>query len=175
MSTSSLLNCFLSGLRDDIQREFSLLQPESLHDAIGMAKLVEDKCNAARFTSGPLRFFTRPPVLASHTSASPQTQLRTNQPGHSIPIKRLSPTEMAARRERGLCYNCDSPFTKGHRCNPAQFLCLLVDDENQALEEICDAETSPPQVEPDPPPDTLHPAEVPCLSFHALTGMIVPC
>lgn len=47
LSQTSLLNCFLSGLRDDIQRELYILNPQSLHDAIGMARLMEDKCNAA--------------------------------------------------------------------------------------------------------------------------------
>ena len=53
LNSNNLLNCFLSGLRDDIQRELFLLKPPSLHEAMGMARLVEDKCNAAR--ANPLR------------------------------------------------------------------------------------------------------------------------
>lgn len=48
LSQSNLLNCFLSGLRDDIQYELYLLKPQDLHDAMGMARLVEDKCNFSR-------------------------------------------------------------------------------------------------------------------------------
>lgn len=44
---SSLLNCFLSRLGDNILRELYLLKPHSLHDAMAMMKLIEDKCNAA--------------------------------------------------------------------------------------------------------------------------------
>lgn len=41
---NSLLNCFLSNLRDDIQRELYILQPEMLVDVMGLAKIIEDKC-----------------------------------------------------------------------------------------------------------------------------------
>ena len=36
---------------------------------------------------------------------------------------------MAAQREKGLCYNCDARFTPGHRCSTPQFLCLMIDDD----------------------------------------------
>lgn len=32
-------------------------------------------------------------------------------------IKNLSREEMAERRAKGLCYNCDNPYTVGHQCN----------------------------------------------------------
>jgi hypothetical protein len=32
-------------------------------------------------------------------------------------VKRLSPTELKARRDRGLCFNCDERFIPGHHCN----------------------------------------------------------
>lgn len=38
LSHVNLLNIFISGLRADIQRELSLLNPQSLHEAMGMAK-----------------------------------------------------------------------------------------------------------------------------------------
>ncbi|KAH7661405.1 Acid proteases protein [Dioscorea alata] len=111
-SSTKLLNCFLSGLRDDIQRELYLLKPVSLHEAMGMAKLVKDKLNASR-PSIPRVPFHRPLALPP-----PPTAPRPS----SFPIKRLTPMEMAARREKGLCFNCDSKFTPGHKCNPALFL-----------------------------------------------------
>lgn len=48
LSQQSLLNYFLSGLRDEIQRELYLLKPSDLHDVIVMAKLVKDKLQASR-------------------------------------------------------------------------------------------------------------------------------
>lgn len=112
---SSLLNCFLSGLRDDIQRELYILRPETLEDAMGLAKIVEDKCNAVRAASGPQRLPFRP-LNVAHVANTPTGSPRIPATSHPIPIKRLTPAEMASRRERGLCFNCDSPFTRGHRC-----------------------------------------------------------
>lgn len=127
LQPSSLLNCFLSGLRDDIQRDLYILQPETLADAMGLAKIIEDKCNVTRMAWGqpylPFRAFP-----AGNTGPPTQAVARLPAPPPSIPIKKLTLAEMAAQWERGLCFNCDSPFTRGHHCNPPQFLCLLADD-----------------------------------------------
>lgn len=34
----------------------------------------------------------------------------------SLPTKKFFATEMKERREKGLCYNCDEKYTRGHRC-----------------------------------------------------------
>ncbi|GJY27219.1 hypothetical protein Tco_0401945 [Tanacetum coccineum] len=107
LSIANLLNCFLFGLREDIRRELFLLKSPTLHEAIGMAKLVEDKLTASRFSN------PRSPTVRPVTNPSTQQPLvNRNNP---LPIKRLSPTEMAARREKGLCFNCDEAFLPGHR------------------------------------------------------------
>ncbi|KAH7676680.1 Acid proteases protein [Dioscorea alata] len=163
LSQSSLLNCFLSGLKDEIQRELYILKPEDLHDAVGMAKLVEDKINASRppaqrpvfpRQAGPMH----PPVIARPTP---------------LPIKRLTPTEMAARWAKGLCFNCDSQFTRGHRCKPALFFCLMVEqDDGDHLDDDPSLEQQTSSAED---LGELIPVEsVPCISFNALMGQIVP-
>lgn len=43
LPTEALLNCFISGLKDEIQWELEVLQPHSLSHAIGLAKLLEAK------------------------------------------------------------------------------------------------------------------------------------
>lgn len=42
------------------------------------------------------------------------------------PFKKLSPDEMAERRRQGLCYNCDEPYVRGHKC--ARLFYLEVSD-----------------------------------------------
>lgn len=170
---SSLLNCFLSGLRDDIQRKLYILQPESLADAMGLAKLIEDKCNAARAAWGPPRLPFRA-LPAGNAGPQPQEVLRLPAPPPAIPIKKLTPAEMAARRERGLCFNCDSPFTRGYRCKPPQFLCLLAEDDVEFQGEDSDPDPIPLEVPPDSPPAEPPAGEQPSISFHALTGALVP-
>ncbi|GJT50246.1 retrotransposon gag protein [Tanacetum coccineum] len=40
---TALLNCFISGLRPDIQQEIAIYHPTTLHQTYGLAKLIEDK------------------------------------------------------------------------------------------------------------------------------------
>ncbi|KAL4584148.1 hypothetical protein LXL04_008739 [Taraxacum kok-saghyz] len=119
LGPEALLNCFLSGLRADIQNEIAIHHPTSLHQAYGLAKLVEDKLYA-QFQSPDAP--TDPPPLNSPLLAAPP---HTTPP---LPIKRLSPTEMQKRRAEGLCYNCPAIYKPGHQCNPPKF--LLLQSEN---------------------------------------------
>lgn len=84
LSQRSLLNCFLTGLTNDIQRELCILKITNLHDAVGMMKLIEDKFSATKLiTTRP--FFPRSATLeatpAMHHSVS-------------LPIKPLTPGKM---------------------------------------------------------------------------------
>uniref|UniRef100_A0A453EWD1 Uncharacterized protein n=1 Tax=Aegilops tauschii subsp. strangulata TaxID=200361 RepID=A0A453EWD1_AEGTS len=38
------------------------------------------------------------------------------QPLPARQFKKLTPTEMADRRTKGLCFNCDEKYARGHRC-----------------------------------------------------------
>lgn len=57
---NNLLNYFLSGLREDIQRELYVLKLLDLLEATGMAKLIEDKCNSTRICTWPPPAFRSP-------------------------------------------------------------------------------------------------------------------
>lgn len=140
---------------------------------MGLAKIVEDKCNAVRAASGPPRLPFRP-LNVAHVANTPTGSPRIPATSHPIPIKWLTPAEMASRRERGLCFNCDSPFTRGHRCKTPQFLCLLVDDDEQFHGEVLEPDSPTLAVEAALPPDEAAAGEVPCISFHALVGALVP-
>ena len=103
----ALLNCFLSGLRQDIQQELSILRPHTITHAIGLAKLIEDKSNAQVTT----------PTCSTLLEAPSRSS-------EALPIKRLSSTDMQKRRAEGLCYNCPEKYHPGHQCNPPKFLLL---------------------------------------------------
>lgn len=45
-----------------------------------------------------------------------------------LPFRYLAPDEIVARREKGLYFNCDAQFVKGHRCAPAKLLCMIIDN-----------------------------------------------
>ena len=86
---------------------------------------------------------------------------------NTIPFKRLSPTELAMRREKGLCFNCDEKYTRGHKCTSSLFLFVTEDDEH-----LQDAE-SPPGLPPLslPVSQEVSPAQI---SLHALSGQGAP-
>nr|KAJ0228280.1 hypothetical protein LSAT_V11C100022670 [Lactuca sativa] len=41
--------------------------------------------------------------------------------------KKLTSAEMAERRAKGLCFNCDEIFSIGHKC--AKLFCIMMDNE----------------------------------------------
>ncbi|KAL4580492.1 hypothetical protein LXL04_016687 [Taraxacum kok-saghyz] len=110
----ALQNCFISGLRPDIQNEIAIHHPNSLHQTYVLAKLIEDKLQsqipASEGLSEPLPPI--PPLLAAPPSPP------------SLSIKKLTPAEMQKRRAEGLCYNCPAVYKPGHQCTPPKFLLL---------------------------------------------------
>nr|KYP40977.1 hypothetical protein KK1_037666 [Cajanus cajan] len=71
---------------------------------------------------------------------------------------------MAARREKGLCYNCDELFTPSHCCK-GKFFLLTTDDP------IADDFTPDPTLVLDPPlPEPVFDDTPSQVSLHAFTG-----
>ncbi|WVZ13294.1 hypothetical protein V8G54_017824 [Vigna mungo] len=102
---SFLLECFISGLRPDIQREVLAFQPVSFSEAADST------------------------IPVSRASPSIQRQALLPPPATpTVPFKHLSDLEMQNRRDRGLCYNCDEKYNPGHRCK-SRFFFLVHDDE----------------------------------------------
>lgn len=67
---------------------------------------------------------------------------------------------MRARREKGLCYNCDEQFLPGHRCKKSHMFFLMTEEEEaeyvtQTHNEIDGLVPQEPEVE---------------ISFNAMTG-----
>ncbi|CAM8944567.1 unnamed protein product [Rhodiola kirilowii] len=131
--------------------------------AMGMAHVAEQKIHAGRWVSG------RPPGSRYSPRPSSQAALGTSPtkalPSKgNLPIKQLTPAEMAVRREKGLCYNCDERYSPSHIFKP-RFQCLVLeemgsDDEEAPL--VIGDETGPVQ------------EVVPSISFHAMQGRPVP-
>ncbi|KAI5392824.1 hypothetical protein KIW84_060111 [Lathyrus oleraceus] len=69
---------------------------------------------------------TAPRTGSSSSSFKPPIVVNPHKP--LTPIKRISHDELQARREKGLCYNCDERFRMGHRCR-RMFHLLIVEPE----------------------------------------------
>ncbi|GKD91031.1 hypothetical protein Tco_1366538, partial [Tanacetum coccineum] len=46
-------------------------------------------------------------------------------------FKRMTDSEFADKKAKGLCYRCDGKFLPGHRCPERALQLLLVDDEEE--------------------------------------------
>jgi len=90
-------------------------------------------------------------------------------------IRKLSPADLQARRENGLCYYCDERFTLGHRCQKRFHLLVTtpefrpVDDELTKLLNYFEQDENP---ESDPKP-SLDPPDAQ-INIHSLMGHTTP-
>lgn len=144
VSPSTMLKCFISGLRREIQRDIIPLLPESISKAASLAKLYEDKYPAlpkANFKRG--QFI--PDINANSQSGRvtiplsiqkllppPQNvpQLMPPNPSNSSPtFKKISFNEMQLRKAKGLCFNCDEKYSPTHKCWNKRLLMLQWGEE----------------------------------------------
>jgi hypothetical protein len=117
------LSCFVSGLKPAIRREVLAFQPQSLTHAINLAKLQDDKI------SDRTPAHHKPSSSSTPASSSFRPTMTVTPPRPTPTVKRLTPMELQARREQGLCYNCDDKYVKGHRCKHS-FHLLIVQPED---------------------------------------------
>ncbi|KAK8919224.1 hypothetical protein KSP39_PZI021927 [Platanthera zijinensis] len=113
----TLLSCFISGLRDHLRDEVHAYMPCSLSHAISLARIQEERFNRQR---------TRAPPRAP---PAPATGRREQAPTTRPTVTRLTWPELQARKEKGLCFNCDEKYAPGHRCQKVQVFMLREEDE----------------------------------------------
>ena len=112
LPNSFLLSCFISGLIPEIRREVQVSQPLTLTHVAALAHLYEEKL-ADQHNSNRGRFNAPAPprsTLVPSTFVAPPMVPALLPPSAKPPpppLKRLSPEEMAIRREKGLCFNCE--------------------------------------------------------------------
>lgn len=191
------LSCFISGLKPEIRREVQAFQPISLSNAISLAKLQEEKHSDRSTTLYP----HRPSGSSSYTTTTQNTSLNTtnhsqtrppNTPNLTLtsnttapkppktppPVKLLSPAELQARREKGLCYNCDERWTAGHRCKRQFHLLVAIPETPELSDDVLTEMLLTPQPNPNPntlpDPDTQLDTQQAQISLHALLGHTIP-
>ena len=132
---------FMNGLLPEIRAELRLLQLYGLGHLMEMAQRVEDRnlaMRAAREPNGP-----KSTKMLSSTNQGDwkigenfQTRAvavgeKTMSQRREIPIKRLTESELQARREKGLCFKCEEKFSPGHRCKKQLRVLLVHKDEDK--------------------------------------------
>ena len=89
---------FIGTLKDNIQHEVRLWEPNSLEKAYRLARKVEKKIME-----------TRNPTTHNYKDGS------VFSPSLPRPT-RLTPQQLEEKRAKGLCYNCDNKYIKGPKC-----------------------------------------------------------
>jgi hypothetical protein len=144
------VHLFTGGLPEAVRVDVELQAPRDLQRAMALARAYEQRSSALSTVASGARQH-RPSLRSSLPATSPTFQAT----GQAVPkpFKKLSPAEIMERRQKGLCFNCDEPYSRGHKCQKLFYLEVLDDvDEPQAVE---------PQQD----------FEEPLISLHAITGV----
>ncbi|KAH1250154.1 hypothetical protein GmHk_05G013373 [Glycine max] len=116
------------------------------------------------------------PTFFSLTLSQTDTSLTppNPRPNPPPPFKRLTSDEIAFRRERGLCFNCDEKYHRGHQCASRVFLLLAEDRDTIPIPDSPLITSLDP--DPDPSFDPAHnPDPYPAqLSLNSMAGHLAP-
>lgn len=123
LSESFLVDCFISGLKDEIKKAVNMFDPITLNRAFCLAQLQEETVEALTKKTSYSYKSKFQPTFQTPSNSTPKTLTnyapKTN-PSPTVPIKKITPAEMAVKRAQGLCYNCDENFVYGHKCKKQQ-------------------------------------------------------
>jgi hypothetical protein len=149
MPNDKLLDLFIGTLKDNIQHEVHLFEPTSLKKDFMVARKVE----------------SRNMVMA--TRRITYKTYRENIVPYSNPPQptRLTLQQMDKRREKGICFNCDNNYSKGHKCGKNKLFYIDCEEEEAK-------EHEPSQTEEI---GDISPKEItPAISYHALARISTP-
>eukprot|EP00253_Pinus_taeda_P004574 PITA_04574 len=112
------LDVFIGTLKDNIQHEVRLWEPNSLEKSFKLARKIERKIMA-----------TRNPTTHNYKDGS------VVSPSLPQPTS-LTPQQLEEKREKGLYYSCDSKYTKGHKCVEKKLFYVDCEEEEEKEQEM---------------------------------------
>jgi hypothetical protein len=144
-----LIDVFIGTLKDNIQHEVRLWEPKSLENEFKVARNVESK-NMAMATRR-----TNPNIYRENNAPSSKTPQPT----------RLTPQQLEERKAKGLCFNCDSKYSKGHKCGEKKLFYIDCEEEEEQERESSQDENV----------EAISSEELtPTISCNALVGISTP-
>eukprot|EP00253_Pinus_taeda_P022383 PITA_22383 len=144
------IDLFIGTLKDNIEHDVHLWEPDSLEKAFRLARKMERKIMA-----------TRKPTTHNYKYGS------VVSPSLPQPT-RLTPQQMEEKRAKGLCYSCNSKYTKGHKCSEKKLFYIDCEEEEEKEQEISKEEDILQE-------QTLDKEEMNfTISFNALVGITTP-
>ena len=118
-----LLDLFIGTLKDKIQHEVHLFEQTSLENDFMVARKVESKNMA----------------MATRRTTS-NTYRENNVPSNPPQPTRMTLQQMDERRAKGLCFNCDNKYSKGHKCGEKKLFYTNCEEEEAQEQEPSHAE-----------------------------------
>jgi hypothetical protein len=103
-----LIDVFIGTLKDNIQHEVRLWEPKSLENAFRVERKVESK-NLAMATR----------------RTTPNIYQKNNVPSSK------PPQQLEKRKAKGLCFNCDNKYSKGHKCGEKKLFYIDCEEEEE--------------------------------------------
>jgi hypothetical protein len=153
MSDAFFRECFISGLKDEIQAHVLVAQPQIWLESTKRDKEAQQVVSSQNWK----------PAFIPHPKP-----INTTTPFAPLKIQKLTRDEMDERQLKGLCYNCDDKYFPGHKCKEQNLFMAMSED---ILEEDVETPVVSESLETtyiSPPSD---PPEVkPVISLNALTG-----
>ena len=119
------IDVFIGTLQDIIQSDVFPWEPDSWKKTFRLAGKIECKI-----------MVTRNPTTHIYKDRSVATPILP-QP------TRLEPQQMEEKRAKGLCYSCDSKYTKGHKCAEKKLFYIDCEDEEENEKEISKEKDTP--------------------------------
>nr|GEV98668.1 hypothetical protein [Tanacetum cinerariifolium] len=127
-TTGTAFQAQFGALREELQVTRARVEDQSAPAAVTTAEPV---------TNVRIQRLTTPCLGGSSTAVkTPNPPLLPTPNTYSKPlaIKWISPTECHKRLNRGLCFNYDNKWVRGHKCS-GNFLLLMENDEDDAIQE----------------------------------------
>lgn len=127
------ISSFLSGLKETIKATVRMFRPQTLADAIFIAKQEESK-NFKPVLSNPKPLLSRPYTSHDTKPITSVLPISDNKP-HSKEFPKskstLSPKDILDRRLKGQCFHCDDLYHPGKPCKSKLYLLIGEEDHHQ--------------------------------------------
>nr|KYP45442.1 hypothetical protein KK1_033012 [Cajanus cajan] len=138
LSEEYVLSCFLGGLRHDIQMLVRMFQPTTVMKAFTLAKLYESANQGGNSVKTILSKSSTKPLIAAKPVTFSENQVDSSK---GKLRRNLTPAYMNERREKGLCYFCDEPFTYEHSLTHKKLQLHMVEIDEEEDDETLQSET----------------------------------
>ncbi|XP_042950090.1 uncharacterized protein LOC122282205 [Carya illinoinensis] len=134
LSEAYKLSCFVSGLRDDIRLTVKMFNPTNLISAFGLARIQEEKANLSKKYPRPSLTYSPTPGILKNPQPHPAENSKLKQ---NLTIHKINQNQMKDRREKGLCYHCDSKWALSHKCqNPRLYMLDDIELDSEGSEKV---------------------------------------